>query len=99
MDEKQIPKVGDTIIITNPGFEAVYGQTFTVVLSPYLLPTGEDYPPGRIWVNSEKGPFWLEHSSYKIAGPSHIYLSSCPDCHDTGKITLLTSTVKCDCRR
>ena len=93
----QIPKVGDTIIVTDERLVKEFGKRCIVMDFPHEA--AESTKLSYIWVDSKNGTFWLERGRYEIveSSPPTSSLSSCLDCRGTGKITLLTSTVKCKC--
>ncbi len=92
-------QVGDRIAIINTNLPDMLEYECTVVETP----PGVTDKPDMVWAIKDetsngdyKGSFWLYNHSYKIIQSQSQ--GDCLDCHGTGKIMLLTSTVKCECQ-
>lgn len=81
--------VGDRVIITDPLLKGCYCQVLIVI------DKGIDWVSGVKNVDDPRGiSLTVWHGHYKLLKTAP---SSCPECQDTGKIELFTSTVKCGC--
>ncbi len=103
-----VAKPGDRIIITNSSLEYDYGKEFTVIESPR-----DSKIRDCVWATSEtRAAAIFQNTSYRIVARKSVegirsklnirddvVPKCCPDCHDTGEITLLWSVVICRCRK
>ena len=95
-----IPTAGDQVIVTNIFVtNDIVGHKFSVIKSR-MCPDELSDISKCIWCTNGLGYVsWFKHKSYETIKRQLQVCSdgSCPDCDGTGKIMLLTSTVKCDC--
>lgn len=96
-----VPIPGDQIIITDNIFgldkrkmlSKLIGRELVVVESPYCPSSLNDISECIWCADSNGSAFRLTHKNYET-----IKRLLCTDCGGTGKITLFTSIVKCDCQ-